>query len=187
MLPLLLLAGGGSGGPGKDAANTAGASSNTTANAPATTPAAQTLAQTLGQSPDHTKLLAAVRAAGLEKVLSGAEPYTVFAPSDAAFAALPSGAGEALKQPASKAALTGVLTYHVVPGVVTAADLPASVKRKGDRTELATVGGGKLNVTQGDGALVLTDTKGKSARVIKGDAMQSNGVFHTIDAVLMPR
>ena len=188
LLPLLFLAGCGSGETDTSSGNAALSAPAPAGDAAAPKPGAgQTIAQTLSQSPDHSRLLAAVRAAGLEKVLSGAGPYTVFAPTDAAFAALPSGAGDALMQPTSKGALTGVLTYHVVPGGVTGADLAASIARRGGKTELATVGGGKLTVTQDDGALVLTDVGGHSARVTGKDLIQSNGVIHAIDAVLMPR
>ncbi|HEX8442957.1 MAG TPA: fasciclin domain-containing protein [Allosphingosinicella sp.] len=158
----------------------------TVSSAPAPT-SAKTLLEGVGQSADHTTLGAAVKAAGLEKVLAGAGPYTVFAPTNAAFAQLPAGAAEGLMRPESKAALTGILTYHVVPGVVTAADLRAAIRRRGGKTELATVRGGKLTIAEADGALVITDAKGGQSRVTQGDILQSNGVIHVVDAVLMPR
>jgi uncharacterized surface protein with fasciclin (FAS1) repeats len=146
----------------------------------------KTIVENAARSADHTTLVSAVKAAGLDKVLAGAGPYTVFAPTNAAFGQLPAGTTEGLMRPESKAQLTGILTYHVVPGVVTAADLRAAVQRRGGKTELATVGGGKLGVTEADGGIVITDAKGGQARVSQGDVMQSNGVVHVVDAVLMP-
>jgi uncharacterized surface protein with fasciclin (FAS1) repeats len=146
----------------------------------------KTIVENAARSADHTTLVSAVKAAGLDKVLAGAGPYTVFAPTNAAFRQLPAGTTEGLMRPESKARLTGILTYHVVPGVVTAADLRAAVQRRGGKTELATVAGGKLGVTEADGGIVITDAKGGQARVSQGDVMQSNGVVHVVDAVLMP-
>jgi uncharacterized surface protein with fasciclin (FAS1) repeats len=147
----------------------------------------RTIIDSAAQSPDHTTLVSAVRAAGLEKVLAGAGPYTIFAPTNAAFAKLPAGAAEGLMRPESKAALTRILTYHVVPGVVTAPDLRRALQRRGGKTELASVGGGKLTVSEADGALLVTDAKGNQAKVTHVDAMQSNGVVHVVDGVLMPQ
>jgi uncharacterized surface protein with fasciclin (FAS1) repeats len=146
----------------------------------------RTIIDSAAQSPEHTTLVDAVRVAGLEKVLAGAGPYTIFAPTNAAFAKLPAGAAEGLMRPESKAALTRILTYHVVPGVVTAADLRSALQRRGGKTELASVGGGKLTITEADGGLLVADAKGNQAKVTHVDAMQSNGVVHVVDAVLMP-
>ena len=146
----------------------------------------KTIVENASASADHTTLVSAVKAAGLEQTLSGAGPYTVFAPTNAAFAKLPAGAAENLMKPESKAALTGILTYHVVPGVVLAQDLRNSIQRGGGKAELATVGGGKLTAGEADGVIVVTDAKGGQARVTQGDVMQSNGVVHVVDAVLMP-
>ena len=147
----------------------------------------RTIIDSAAQSPEHTTLVGAVRAAGLEKVLAGAGPYTIFAPTNAAFAKLPAGTAEGLMRPESKAALTRILTYHVVPGVVTAADLRGALQRRGGKTELATVGGGKLTVAEAEGGLLVTDAKGSQAKVTHVDALQSNGVVHVVDTVLMPR
>jgi uncharacterized surface protein with fasciclin (FAS1) repeats len=146
----------------------------------------KTIIENASASADHTTLVGAVKAAGLEQTLSGAGPYTVFAPTNAAFAKLPTGAAENLMKPESKGALTGILTYHVVPGVVLAQDLRASIQRGGGKAELATVGGGKLTASEAGGAIIVTDAKGGQARVTQGDVMQSNGVVHVVDAVLMP-
>ena len=146
----------------------------------------KTIVENASASADHTTLVSAVKAAGLEQTLSGAGPYTVFAPTNAAFAKLPAGAAENLMRPETKAALTGILTYHVVPGVVLAQDLRNSIQRGGGKAELATVGGGKLTASEADGVIIVTDAKGGQARVTQGDVMQSNGVVHVVDAVLMP-
>ncbi len=146
----------------------------------------KTIVENASTSADHTTLVSAVKAAGLDQTLSGAGPYTVFAPTNAAFAKLPAGAVDELMKPEAKGQLTGILTYHVVPGVVLAEDLKRSIQRGKGKAELATVGGGKLTATEADGAIVLTDAKGGQARVTQGDVMQSNGVVHVVDGVLMP-
>ncbi len=158
----------------------AGSASAGGAPAAASTANSGTILEGVTRSPDHSNLLAAIKAAGLEKVLAGAGPYTVFAPSNAGFAKLPAGTAESLMRPEAKAQLTGLLTYHVVPGVVTAADLKAAAARRGGKTELATVGGGKLTVAETGGGLVITDAQGGQGRVTKGDMMQSNGVLHIV-------
>ena len=189
----LALAGCGSGdGDGNQAAadqNVSGAASADAA--PVTVGGApmypnKTIVENASASADHTILVNAVKAAGLEQTLSGAGPYTVFAPTNAAFAKLPAGAVEGLMKPESKGQLTGILTYHVVPGVVLAEDLKRSIERGKGKAELATVGGGTLTASEADGVIVLTDAKGGQARVTQGDVMQSNGVVHVVDAVLMP-
>jgi uncharacterized surface protein with fasciclin (FAS1) repeats len=189
----LALAGCGSGdGDGNQAAadqNVSGAASADAA--PVTVGGApmypnKTIVENASASADHTILVSAVKAAGLEQTLSGAGPYTVFAPTNAAFAKLPAGAVEGLMKPESKGQLTGILTYHVVPGVVLAEDLKRSIERGKGKAELATVGGGTLTASEADGVIVLTDAKGGQARVTQGDVMQSNGVVHVVDAVLMP-
>jgi uncharacterized surface protein with fasciclin (FAS1) repeats len=182
--------GGGNASGGNLAGQTPPAGSASAGGTVGPTPAAtsaKTILEGVNQSADHTTLGGAVKAAGLEKVLAGAGPYTVFAPTNAAFAKLPAGAAEGLMRPESKAALTGILTYHVVPGVVTAADLRAAMRRRGGKTELASVRGGKLTLTEANGTLVISDAKGGQARVRQGDVMQSNGVVHVIDTVLMPK
>lgn len=146
----------------------------------------KTIIENASTSSEHTTLVNAVKAAGLEKTLAGAGPYTVFAPTNAAFGKLPAGAVDGLMQPQGKGALTGILSYHVVPGVVLAEDLRRSIQKRGGRAELATVGGGKLTLTEAGGVITLTDAKGGQARVTQGDVIQSNGVVHVVDGVLMP-
>lgn len=146
----------------------------------------QTIADRISQSAEHTQLVSAIKAAGLMETMAGAGPYTVFAPSNAAFEKLPPGAAEGLMQPGSKAALTRILSYHVVPGVVTAQDLGAAIQRSGGKTELATVGGGTLTATQQESAILITDGRGAQTRVTQADLVQSNGVVHVVDGVLMP-
>ena len=164
---------------------TAGSASASGGAAPA--PATTTIAQTVFGSADHSRLLAALKAAGLAETLGGAGPYTVFAPTNAAFEKLPAGTAEGLMKPGSKAQLTGILTHHVVPGVVTAKDLAAAIERGGGKATLATMSGDTLTVTQANGGIVVTDGRGGQARVTQADQAQSNGVVHVVDAVLMPK
>ncbi len=138
-------------------------------------------------SADHTTLVAAVQAAGLVDTLSGPGPFTVFAPTNVAFDALPEGTVAALLKPENKATLTKILTYHVVPGRLTAADLAAKAEMMGDKTQLTTVAGAKLTVSRSpSGGWMLTDTKGGTANITIADVMQINGVIHEIDAIVMP-
>lgn len=138
-------------------------------------------------SADHTTLVAAVQAAGLVDTLSGPGPFTVFAPTNAAFDALPEGTVATLLKPENKATLTKILTYHVVPGRLTAADLAAKAEMMGGKAQLTTVAGAKLTVSQSpSGGWMLTDTKGGTANIAIADVMQSNGVIHEIDAIVMP-
>ena len=136
-------------------------------------------------SKDHTTLVAAVKAAGLVDTLSGKGPFTVFAPTNDAFAKLPAGTVDTLLKPENKDALVGVLTYHVVPGRYTAKDIMAMVKKDGGKTMLKTVEGEDLTFESKDGALWVWDSKGKEAKITIKNVMQSNGVIHVIDAVLM--
>ena len=138
-------------------------------------------------SADHTTLVAAVKAAGLVETLQSAGPFTVFAPVNAAFAALPEGTVATLMRPENKAALTGVLTYHVVPGRYTAADLMRMVQQGGGRATLTTAAGGTLTVTMSGNDVVVRDAGGNSANVTISNVMQSNGVIHVVDRVLLPR
>ena len=138
-------------------------------------------------SKDHTTLVAAVKAAGLVETLSGAGPFTVFAPTNAAFAKLPAGTVDTLLKPENKGTLTKVLTYHVVPGRMTAVQLMKAVKDGEGEARLKTVEGDSLVVKQaGPGKLSVTDDKGDVAMVTIADVLQSNGVIHVIDSVLMP-
>ncbi|MCP3722409.1 fasciclin domain-containing protein [Paraburkholderia sp. CNPSo 3272] len=137
-------------------------------------------------SKDHTTLVAAVKAAGLVNTLSGAGPFTVFAPTNEAFAALPTGTVDTLLRPENKATLVKVLTYHVVPGRLTAHDLAMAVDNGGGKARLTTVEGDSLVVTRDGEGWAVTDDRGAVAHVTIGDVMQSNGVIHVVDKVLMP-
>jgi uncharacterized surface protein with fasciclin (FAS1) repeats len=138
-------------------------------------------------SKDHTTLVAAVKAAGLVDTLSGPGPFTVFAPTNAAFAKLPAGTVDTLLKPENKATLTTILTYHVVPGRMTAVSLMKAIKDGEGEAHLKTVAGKDLIVKQaGPGKLTITDAKGDVAMVTIADVLQSNGVIHVIDTVLLP-
>lgn len=138
-------------------------------------------------SKDHTTLVAAVKAAGLVDTLQGAGPFTVFAPTNAAFGKLPAGTVDNLVKPENKGHLTSILTYHVVPGRMTAAGLMKAVKDGEGWAKLKTVQGEELTVKQaGPGKLTITDAKGDTAHVTIADVLQSNGVIHVIDTVLLP-
>ncbi|MGB7041181.1 MAG: fasciclin domain-containing protein [Xanthobacteraceae bacterium] len=145
------------------------------------------IVQNAVNSKDHTTLVAAVKAAGLVDTLEGAGPFTVFAPTNAAFAKLPAGAVDTLLKPENKATLTKVLTYHVVPGRLTAVSLMKAVKEGEGEAHLKTVAGEDLTVKQaGPGKLTVTDAKGDVANVTIADVLQSNGVIHVVDTVLLP-
>ncbi len=146
----------------------------------------KTIVENAVNSPIHTTLVAAVTAAGLVETLSGPGPFTVFAPTDEAFAALPAGTVESLVQPANKATLTKILTYHVVAGRVTAADVVALIEAGNGTAAITTVEGGTLTASLDGSTVVLTDEKGGSARVTQADVFQSNGVIHVTDAISMP-
>jgi uncharacterized surface protein with fasciclin (FAS1) repeats len=138
-------------------------------------------------SKDHTTLVAAVKAAGLVDTLQGPGPFTVFAPTNEAFAKLPAGTVDNLLKPENKATLVKVLTYHVVPGRMTAVSLMKAVKDGEGAAKLKTVAGEDIWVKQaGPGKLTITDSKGDVAMVTIADVMQSNGVIHVIDTVLLP-
>jgi len=143
-----------------------------------TMPAAKTVVDIAASNPDFSTLVTAVKAAGLADTLSGSGPYTVFAPTNAAFAKLPAATLASLLKPANKDQLAAILTYHVVPGTVMAKDVtPGMVK---------TVNGANITVTVDNGNVVLTDGQGNKAKVVKTDIVASNGVIHVIDAVLLP-
>jgi uncharacterized surface protein with fasciclin (FAS1) repeats len=137
-------------------------------------------------SPAHKTLVTAVQAAGLVDTLSGPGPFTVFAPTDAAFGKLPAGTVETLVKPENKATLTSILTYHVVPGKLTARDVVAAIQAGGGKAEVTTVQGGKLTATLMGQTVMLTDAKGGMAHVTTADLDASNGVIHVIDTVVMP-
>ena len=138
-------------------------------------------------SADHTTLVAAVTAAGLVETLSGPGPFTVFAPVNAAFEALPAGTVDTLLMPENKATLTAVLTYHVVAGDIKSADLIKMITDAGGMLKVATVQGGELSFAIDNGAVKITDATGGVATVTIADVVQSNGVIHVIDKVLLPQ
>ncbi len=145
------------------------------------------IVQNAVNSKDHTTLVAAVKAAGLVDTLSGPGPFTVFAPTNAAFAKLPAGTVDNLLKPENKDMLVKVLTYHVVPGRMTAVNLMKAVKDGEGAAKLKTVAGEEIWVKQaGPGKLTVTDAKGDVAMVTIADVLQSNGVIHVIDTVLLP-
>lgn len=138
-------------------------------------------------SADHTTLVAAVKAAGLVETLSGPGPFTVFAPTNAAFGKLPAGTVDTLLLPANKDKLTGVLTYHVVSGRTSAADLIAAIDAGGGQAELTTVQGGKLVARKTATGVSITDANGGVSNVTIADVFQSNGVIHVVDTVVLPK
>ncbi|MDM7956299.1 fasciclin domain-containing protein [Blastomonas sp.] len=147
---------------------------------------AKTIVENASAAPNLTTLVAAVKAAGLVDTLASPGPFTVFAPTDAAFAKLPAGTVDTLVKPESKATLTSILTYHVVAGKVTAADVVALIEQGGGKAMIKTVQGGTLTASLQGKNVVLTDAKGGKSIVTQTDVMQSNGVVHVIDTVVMP-
>jgi uncharacterized surface protein with fasciclin (FAS1) repeats len=137
-------------------------------------------------SADHTTLVAAVKAAGLVDTLKGPGPFTVFAPTNAAFAKLPAGTVDTLLKPENKATLTKILTYHVVAGRLSAADIKKMIKDGHGAAELKTVSGGTLTAMIKGSMIVLKDEKGGMSTVTQGNVFQSNGVIHVVDSVLLP-
>ncbi|MBC7892694.1 MAG: fasciclin domain-containing protein [Sphingobacteriaceae bacterium] len=137
-------------------------------------------------SKDHTTLVAAVKAAGLVETLQGAGPFTVFAPTNAAFDKLPKGTVETLVKPENKATLTKILTYHVVAGKMDAQTIAEAIKAGGGTATLKTVQGGTLKASMKGKKLVLTDEKGGTSTVTIKNVYQSNGVIHVVDTVTMP-
>lgn len=138
-------------------------------------------------SKDHTTLVAAVKAADLVATLQSAGPFTVFAPTNAAFAKLPAGTVEFLLKAENKATLAKILTYHVVAGSVNAAAVVKAIKDGGGSVTLTTVSGGKLVGSIKEGKVVLTDEKGGTSTVVATDLAGSNGIIHVIDAVVLPK
>src|SRR4028118_1640868 len=136
-------------------------------------------------SKDHTTLVAAVKAAGLVDTLKSKGPFTVFAPVNSAFEALPAGTVETLLKPENKTTLQTVLKYHVVAGKMDSKAIAKAIKKGKGRATLATVAGGTLTASMDSNALVLTDAKGGMSRVTIADVMQSNGVIHVVDTILM--
>lgn len=147
----------------------------------------KTIPENASKASNLTTLVAAVRAAGLVETLSGKGPFTVFAPTNAAFEKLPAGTVDKLVQPAQKKQLTAILTYHVVPGRLTAADLKAMAMKHNGKATLKTVEGQTLTVEEKMGKWVVVDHAGNMAAIETPDVLQSNGVVHVIDTVLMPK
>lgn len=137
-------------------------------------------------SKDHTTLVAAVKAAGLVETLKGSGPFTVFAPTNAAFEALPAGTVDTLLKPENKAMLAKILTYHVVAGNMDSKSIAKAIKKGNGVATLKTVSGNTLTAKMDGSTLVLTDEKGGMSKVTIADVRQSNGVIHVVDAVLLP-
>jgi uncharacterized surface protein with fasciclin (FAS1) repeats len=148
--------------------------------------ATKTIVQNAMKSNDHTTLVAAVKAASLVNTLSGPGPFTVFAPTNAAFNKLPAGTVDTLVKPENKDQLTKILTYHVVSGAMTSKKIAAAIKAGHGKAMLTTVQGEPLTAMMKSGKLVLTDAQGGMSTVTTKDVMQSNGVIHVVDTVLMP-
>lgn len=146
----------------------------------------KTIVENAVNSKVHTTLVAAVKAAGLVDTLQSAGPFTVFAPTNAAFAKLPAGTVETLVRPENKGTLTTILTYHVIAGRMTSRDIVAAIRRGKGRAMLTTVQGHRLTATMHGKRLMLTDAKGGHSMVTIANVMQSNGVIHVVDTVLMP-
>ncbi|WP_420382841.1 fasciclin domain-containing protein [Novosphingobium sp.] len=144
------------------------------------------IVQNASKSADHTTLVAAVKAAGLVDTLSGMGPFTVFAPTNEAFAKLPAGTVDTLLLPENKAKLASILTYHVVAGKMTAKAIMMAIKAGNGTATLTTVQGEPLMASLKNGHVILTDAKGGMSMVTIADVMQSNGVVHVVDTVLMP-
>ena len=171
-----------------EAATTTEASAESTAAASAAaTPATSgTIVEVAQGNADFSTLVSAVQAAGLVETLNGAGPFTVFAPTNAAFEKIPAETLQDLLTPEQREALTGVLTYHVVAGRVDAATLTQQIQAGGGSATLTTVQGGELTARVADGGVVLTDEAGNESRVVQTDVAASNGVIHVIDTVVMP-
>jgi uncharacterized surface protein with fasciclin (FAS1) repeats len=148
--------------------------------------ASKTIVENAMNSADHTTLVAAVKAAGLVDTLSGPGPFTVFAPTNEAFAKLPAGTVDTLVMPQNKAQLTSILTYHVVPGTITAADIEANAMAHDGTATYTTVQGEPLMFQKSGSGWVAIDAKGGRANITVANVMQSNGVIHVVDGVLMP-
>jgi uncharacterized surface protein with fasciclin (FAS1) repeats len=161
-----------------DAATTPSSTTTTAESSMSTAPADQTIVEIAAGNPDFSTLVAGVNAAGLADTLSGPGPFTVFAPTNEAFAKLPAGTVDTLLKPANKQQLAAILAYHVLPAAVMAKDVkPGTVE---------TVNGASFAVAVEDGSVILTDGQGNKAKVIATDVAASNGVIHVIDAVLLP-
>ncbi len=165
-------------------ANTMGSSSNPMVGGAAML-ATKNIIENASNSKDHTTLVAAIKAAGLVETLEGTGPFTVFAPTNEAFDKLPKGTVDTLLKPESKEALKKVLTYHVVAGKMDAAAIAKAIETGKGKATLKTVEGGDLTASMDGKDLILTDGKGGKSKVTIADVMQSNGVIHVVDTVLM--
>jgi uncharacterized surface protein with fasciclin (FAS1) repeats len=165
---------------GTEQANDAAAGQSAAAGGAAGT---KTIATGLDQ---NGRFFQATKSAGLDSTLAGPGPYTVIVPADAAFQKLPAGTAESLMQPQSRARLTGVLTYHILPGTVLAADIGKAIDTANGKAVLATMGGGTLTATREGERIILSDSAGAKAAVTQADQIFSNGVVHHVDTVLMP-
>ena len=146
----------------------------------------KTIVENAANSADHTTLVAAVKAADLIETLSGPGPFTVLAPTNAAFAKLPAGTVDTLVKPENKATLTGILTYHVIPGKISAKMIASNAMKHGGKASYATVNGGTVTFMKAGKGWGVMDGKGGMAKITIADVNQSNGVIHVIDTVLMP-
>jgi uncharacterized surface protein with fasciclin (FAS1) repeats len=146
----------------------------------------KTIVENAVNSPIHTTLVAAVKAGGLVDTLNSPGPFTVFAPTNDAFAKLPAGTVDTLVMPENKATLDKILTYHVVAGKISSKELAKMIKKGGCKATLKTVQGEDLTATMMGGKIMLTDAKGGMSTITTADVFQSNGVIHVIDTVLMP-
>lgn len=153
----------------------------------ATANAQKTIVDLAVGSTDHTTLVAAVKAADLVATLQSAGPFTVFAPTNAAFGKLPAGTVETLVKPENKSMLTKILTYHVVAGNFNAGAVVKAIKDGGGKATLKTVSGGSIVASLENGKVVLTDENGRIAAVVAADLNASNGVIHVVDAVVLPK
>lgn len=152
----------------------------------AAAPVSPDIVQTAMSTGVHNTLVAAVKAAGLVDTLSSPGPFTVFAPTDTAFAKLPEGTVATLVKPQNKGTLTGILTYHAVAGKVTSADLVALIRKHGGEATIETVSGGELTARLSGDKIVITDAAGGVTAVTTADVMTSNGVIHVTDGVFLP-
>jgi uncharacterized surface protein with fasciclin (FAS1) repeats len=148
--------------------------------------ASKNIVQNALNSPIHKTLVAAVKAAGLVSTLEGPGPFTVFAPTDDAFAKLPEGTVGTLVKPENHDTLVKILTYHVVPARLTTREIKHDIKKGGGTYSAKTVEGGMLTFTEADGGIKITDEKGGTAMITTADVYQSNGIIDVIDSVLMP-
>lgn len=172
--------------PGEGGAASAAASTSNPIVGGAAMYSTRTIVQNAVNSRDHTTLVQAVQAAGLADTLGSAGPFTVFAPTNSAFNKLPTGTVQTLLEPANKSMLANILTYHVVPGRKTRAQIGADIRAGGGTATYTSVAGGTLRARMEGSALVISDAKGGRSRVTQADVMQSNGVIHVVDTVLLP-